>query len=129
MQCPQCNTQLEDDTVFCGNCGTQIAPLKAQGATVTYKSGEGEDELATVLSTRPGSQTPTPQTPIRNNPFVTTATCSQEQHLAHSIHCSYGTAHYRGWCSRYYCSTEKPYFRNKQQFREYSACIKCQRDD
>ena len=69
MQCPQCNTQLEDDTVFCGNCGTQIAPLKAQGATVTYKSGEGEDELATVLSTRPGSQTPTPQTPIRNNAF------------------------------------------------------------
>jgi len=69
MQCPQCNTQLEDDTVFCGNCGTQIAPLKAQGATVTYKSGEGEDELATVISTRPGSQTPTPQTPVRNNAF------------------------------------------------------------
>ncbi|HEY6287105.1 MAG TPA: anti-sigma factor [Ktedonobacteraceae bacterium] len=67
MQCPQCNAQLEDDTVFCGNCGKQMAPLKAQGATVTYKAGEGEDDFATVITTRQGSQPPTPQTPVRNN--------------------------------------------------------------
>ncbi len=41
MQCPHCNAQLEDDTVFCGNCGKQIAPFQAQGPTVTYKAGEG----------------------------------------------------------------------------------------
>ncbi len=69
MQCPRCNAQLEDDTVFCGNCGTQITPLQAQGATATYKAGEGEDGFATVISTRPNSQTPTPQTPVRNNAF------------------------------------------------------------
>ena len=34
MRCPRCNTVLDDDTVFCGNCGNQIAPLQAQGATV-----------------------------------------------------------------------------------------------
>ena len=67
MQCPQCNAQLEDDTVFCGNCGKQIAPLQAQGATVAYKAGEGEDNFATVISTSQSSQPPTPQTPIRNN--------------------------------------------------------------
>jgi hypothetical protein len=67
MQCPQCNAQLEDDTVFCGNCGKQMAPLKAQGATVTYKAGEGEDDFATVITTRQSFQPPTPQTPVRNN--------------------------------------------------------------
>ena len=67
MQCPRCNAQLEDDTVFCGNCGTQITPLQAQGATAAYKAGEGEDGFATVISTRQSSQTPTPQTPVRNN--------------------------------------------------------------
>ncbi|MGZ3608636.1 MAG: zinc-ribbon domain-containing protein, partial [Ktedonobacteraceae bacterium] len=63
MQCPRCNAKLEDGTVFCGNCGTQITPLQAQGATATYKAGEGEDGFATVISTRQSSQTPTPQTP------------------------------------------------------------------
>ncbi len=67
MQCPHCNAQLEDDTVFCGNCGKQITPLQAQGATVTYKAGEGEDNFATVISTRQSYQNPTPQTPVNNN--------------------------------------------------------------
>ena len=67
MQCPHCNAQLEDDTVFCGNCGTQIAPFQAQGATVASKTGEGEDDFATVISTRQSSPAPTPQTPARNN--------------------------------------------------------------
>ena len=67
MQCPHCNAQLEDDTVFCGNCGTQISPLQAQGATVTNKAGGGEDDLATIISTRQSYQPPTPQTPVRNN--------------------------------------------------------------
>jgi hypothetical protein len=67
MQCPRCNAQLEDDTVFCGTCGTQITPVQAQGATVTSKASEGEDGFATVISTRQSSQTPAPQTPVRNN--------------------------------------------------------------
>ena len=67
MQCPHCNAQLEDDTVFCGNCGTQISPLQAQGAKVTHKTGEGEDDYATVISTRQSYQPPTPQTPVKNN--------------------------------------------------------------
>ncbi|HYX48277.1 MAG TPA: zinc ribbon domain-containing protein, partial [Ktedonobacteraceae bacterium] len=67
MQCPHCNAQLEDDTVFCGNCGTQVSPFQAQGATATYKTGEGEDNFATIISTRQSSQAPTPQTPVRNN--------------------------------------------------------------
>jgi len=69
MQCPRCNAQLEDDTAFCGNCGAQITPLQAPGATVTNKAGEGEDGFATVISTRQSSQTPTPQTPASNNAY------------------------------------------------------------
>jgi len=34
MICPKCNTPIEEDTVFCGNCGAQVAPLYARGATV-----------------------------------------------------------------------------------------------
>jgi Anti-sigma-K factor rskA len=44
MNCPRCNTVLDDDTVFCGNCGTQIAPLQARGATVAA-SIENEETL------------------------------------------------------------------------------------
>ncbi len=33
MQCPNCHSPLEDGAVFCGNCGAQIAPRSAQGAT------------------------------------------------------------------------------------------------
>src|SRR5947209_11180059 len=35
MRCPKCNEPLDEETVFCGNCGTQIAPVFAQGATVS----------------------------------------------------------------------------------------------
>src|SRR5229473_1443253 len=62
MQCPQCNAQLDDDTVFCGNCGKQLAPLKAKGATAAYTGNADESGFATVLSTQ-GSQRSMPQTP------------------------------------------------------------------
>ena len=40
MQCPHCNANLEDDTIFCGNCGRQVAPLQARGATVAATGEE-----------------------------------------------------------------------------------------
>jgi len=40
MQCPRCNAMLEEGTVFCGNCGNQVAPLNAQGGTVAATAGE-----------------------------------------------------------------------------------------
>jgi hypothetical protein len=68
MQCPQCNAQLDDDTVFCGNCGKQIVPLHAQGATVAYKGGStGEDEQPTILASPQSSQRPASQTPVSSN--------------------------------------------------------------
>src|SRR5215471_1070365 len=76
MQCPHCNAQLEDDTVFCGNCGKQIAPRQVQGATVPYKAGEVEDNFATVISSQQSYNPPTPQTPVRN-----TAPKSDTPHL------------------------------------------------
>ncbi len=66
MQCPQCNAQIDDDTVFCGNCGKQIAPFQAKGATVAYKAGGGEDELPTILTSGQSSQRSSSQTPARN---------------------------------------------------------------
>lgn len=34
MHCPNCNAPIDEDTVFCGHCGKQVAPLYARGATV-----------------------------------------------------------------------------------------------
>lgn len=44
MRCPRCNYSIDDDTVFCGNCGAQIAPVQSQGATVA-SSLEGEETI------------------------------------------------------------------------------------
>lgn len=66
MQCPQCHAQLDDDTIFCGNCGKQIAPIQAQGATVAYKAGADESELPTILTSPQGSQRSAPPAPVRN---------------------------------------------------------------
>ena len=44
MKCPRCNYSLDDDTVFCGNCGAQVAPLQSPGATVA-SSLENEETL------------------------------------------------------------------------------------
>jgi len=46
MQCPQCNAQLDDNAIFCGNCGNQVAPLQAQGATVVYNSQADKEKIA-----------------------------------------------------------------------------------
>src|SRR5215471_3154339 len=66
MRCPQCNAQLDDGTIFCGNCGKQIFPYQAQGATVAYKAGEDESELPTILTSPQNPQRLTPQPPVRN---------------------------------------------------------------
>ena len=34
MVCPRCNQPVEPNAAFCGNCGNQIAPIQARGATV-----------------------------------------------------------------------------------------------
>jgi hypothetical protein len=56
MQCPNCNTQLDDHAVFCGNCGNQVAPLYARGATVASNATEvpqGGDAEATRYTAPP----------------------------------------------------------------------------
>lgn len=76
MQCPKCNTQLDDDTVFCGNCGTQVASLQARGATTV---GEGEQTIqvspasisyqqgAQPFSPPPAAYAPPLETPAQGN--------------------------------------------------------------
>ncbi len=81
MQCPRCNTQLDDDTIFCGNCGQQVAPLQAKGATVSDKGEPDDNGYATVISDQ-GSQRSalqTPATTARNyvSPHVTPTIPSQ----------------------------------------------------
>src|ERR1700730_15552797 len=34
MNCPRCNSPIEENSVFCGICGNQLSPVKAPGATV-----------------------------------------------------------------------------------------------
>lgn len=41
IQCQHCNTPMEDGATFCGNCGNQVAPLQAPGATVLTALDQG----------------------------------------------------------------------------------------
>ncbi len=51
MQCPKCQANLENDTIFCGNCGQQVAPFQAQGATLPYSISAKNGGLETPTST------------------------------------------------------------------------------
>ena len=81
MQCPRCNARLDDDTVFCGNCGTQIAPFQATGATIASSPADEETmrvqtntvgnkqfvPTAQRVSPRAELYTPSLDTPARDN--------------------------------------------------------------
>ncbi len=81
MQCPRCNTQLDDDATFCGNCGHQVAPLQAKGATVSDKGKLDDDGYATVISDQSSQRSAlqTPATTARNYvpPYVPPGVPSQ----------------------------------------------------
>lgn len=54
MHCPNCNAPIDEETVFCGNCGKQVAPLYARGATVA----EATELIAPGEAWRGGSMQP-----------------------------------------------------------------------
>lgn len=79
MQCPQCHTELEDNAVFCGTCGKQLAPLNAQGATLISPDMEGTqishiNRFAQPYNT--ANTPPSPQQSLRADRFVTPPTLS-----------------------------------------------------
>ena len=50
--CPNCGTQLEDNTPFCGNCGTQMntqTPVEPQPST-TKKTNQKKILIAVIAS-------------------------------------------------------------------------------
>src|SRR5712692_1985219 len=64
MLCSQCHARLEDDAVFCGNCGAQVtSPQRGGTKTVVDRTTPdplmNNDEQVTVLSSRFGSSPPT----------------------------------------------------------------------
>jgi len=63
MQCPHCNSLLDDDTIFCGNCGRQIAPLQARGATISVKDTRQINDGQSPINTSYGPQGPVSTTP------------------------------------------------------------------
>lgn len=65
MQCPVCNTFIDNDTVFCGNCGRQVRPLRAQGETLDFPMrgqtpGSAAETIQGIAQTRPANNTPSP---------------------------------------------------------------------
>lgn len=74
MQCPNCHTAVDDDTIFCGNCGRQIAPQQAEGATVIESmetlGPTRSASAANGMSVKRGSpaQAPTRYTPSTPSP-------------------------------------------------------------
>lgn len=65
MHCPQCQAWLDEDIIYCGNCGQQVAPLQARGATAMYPQ-EGE-QAGAHIATRPISQSTIPIAPAQKN--------------------------------------------------------------
>ncbi len=55
MQCPNCHSLLDDETVFCGNCGRQVAPVQATGATIASSedASRGGADAPTLLRHNP----------------------------------------------------------------------------
>ncbi len=67
MQCPSCHTLLDDDTIFCGNCGKQIRPQQAVGATLNMPPG---GQVGERVHNSPGDNSPTVLSNNRSNPFT-----------------------------------------------------------
>jgi hypothetical protein len=66
MKCPKCQASIDDDTVFCGNCGQQIAPFQARGATMSYPNDEKTIGLGvhTQMSQLPRATPMAPAPPV-----------------------------------------------------------------
>jgi hypothetical protein len=78
MFCPGCKTLCDEDAIFCGDCGRQIAPLRARGATVAEPVGNLQaSELKhntayrSAIPRRPAIQMPAlvPQSSFSPPPF------------------------------------------------------------
>ncbi len=80
MQCPRCNAPLEEDATFCGNCGNQIAPVQAQGATIASAVEQTQPSLNSpnfaqnrygspgpMVQAQPGPHSPMPDTPAQGS--------------------------------------------------------------
>jgi hypothetical protein len=72
MICPNCSSTMENDAVFCGNCGQQVAPIQAQGATIAAEATEQLRAGNNIQNNKMGAggnypqfPFPTPATPQR----------------------------------------------------------------
>jgi hypothetical protein len=81
MNCPRCNSPIEENSVFCGICGNQLSPIKAPGATVAEPDAKtrlsdpiGNAAQATYYGTprSPMYTPPPPQqlTPTKQDPHA-----------------------------------------------------------
>ena len=59
MQCPHCKAPIDDDTVFCGNCGKQIMPLQRGETVISYATqANGNPVGVEGIETRPDERPP-----------------------------------------------------------------------
>lgn len=65
MRCPNCQAWLDEETIYCGNCGRQVAPHQATGATVSY-THQGAPAHAPSL-TKAGAQGTNPLAPAHKH--------------------------------------------------------------
>jgi hypothetical protein len=77
MVCPNCNAPVDAGAAFCGNCGHQITPIYARGATLS------ESEETALLPEGPGQSLPRgdyrSQNPQGYSPLPPTALPNQPQ--------------------------------------------------
>src|SRR5579883_1793388 len=66
MRCPNCQAQLDEDTIYCGNCGQQVAPFQARGATASYVT-ERHDAGGSFMTQRTAPMLQGPPAPSHKN--------------------------------------------------------------
>ncbi len=71
MNCPNCNAPIDQDTVFCGNCGRKLTPQYAQGATVAELTQQSSYDERTSYPPRGNSLLP-PTIGLNNSPQANT---------------------------------------------------------
>ncbi len=67
MRCPHCQAQLDEDTIYCGNCGQQVAPLQARGATASYVTERRDAGVSFIPAQRTAPAVPGPAVPSHKN--------------------------------------------------------------
>ncbi len=82
MNCPRCNSPIEENSVFCGICGNQLSPIKAPGATVAEP--DEKTRLSDPIGNAQAAYSGAPRSPMYTPPPPQQFTPTRQDQNAYS---------------------------------------------